>query len=192
MRRLALALALLPAAALSACGANAHHGSGAGDPGSSATAGMLGDQDRDASPTASYYDNDDRETRAYGRPATAAEAAAVTSLVRSYYAAAAADEAGRACSLTYYARAEVLPEEYDGPPGPHWLSGVKTCTNVLGRVFAHYRAELRVPVSVVSVRVYGNHAQVLVGFRAAPAGFVMAHREASDWKIDSMLARPLP
>jgi hypothetical protein len=192
MRRLALALALLPLAALSACGANAHHGAGAADPASSATAGLLGDQDRDASPTVSYEDSDDRETHAYGRPATAAQAAALTALVRSYYAAAAADEPARACSLTYYARAEELSEEYDGPPGPHWLSGVKTCADVLGRVFAHYRAELRAPVFVTSVRVYGNHAQVLVGFKTVPAGFLMAHREAAGWKVDSMLARPLP
>ena len=79
-------------------------------------------------PTVSYYDADDRETRAYGQPATPAEATAVTGLVKAYYAAAAAGDAGRACSLTYYARAEVLPEADHGPPG---RAGWRACTPVV-------------------------------------------------------------
>ena len=66
-----------------------------------------------------------------------------------------------------------------------------TCSDVLSRVFTHYHAELTAPVYVTSVRIYGNHAQALVGFKTVPAGFVMAHREAAGWKMDSMLARPL-
>jgi hypothetical protein len=150
------------------------------------------DQDRDAVAGDRYYDGDDGEIRSYGQAAGAADAKTIVSAVERYYAAAAAGDGARACALTYYIDVETLPETYGQPPGPRWLQGAHSCRAVLARVFAHYRRKLSAPVVVTATRVQGNHADALVGFRALGAGYVRLHREGRAWKVDGLLATPLP
>ena len=189
--------ALVPAVAAAlalwfgACGGSGSTGSTKADPSSSQLAGLRVDQDADGQ-GGGYYDGDDAEVASYGTPASAAQARAIASVVKSYYAAAAAGQAQRACALTYFVDAETLPESYGQPAGPRWLHGVRTCTQMLAGVFAHFHRELTVPATVVAVRVRGEHADALVGFSSLPAGFVRLHREGAAWKVDGLLASPLP
>jgi hypothetical protein len=183
---------VLLASSLGACGST--RGGAATSEASSKVSGagsLLGDQDNDSGRD-NYYDRDDGEVRDYGHAASAAETRAIGALVKAYYAAAAAGNGTRACQLTYYFEAETLPEQYAQPPGPRWLHGLSTCSALLTRVFAHFHASLSAPVLVTGVRVDGDRAEALVGFKTLPAGFLKARLEGGSWKIDSLLAAPLP
>jgi len=187
---------VLPVAALLAAGAGACGSARSRIPASNAAdspslASLMRDQDRDSSGTG-YYDGDDGAIRYYARAAAATDAQAITVLVRRYYAAAAAQDGARACRLTYYIDVETLPEQYGQPPGPLWLRGAHTCRAVLSRVFEHFHRELSVPIQVTGVRVGGDHAYALVGFRTLPAGYVKLRREGGAWKVDGLLAAALP
>ncbi len=152
----------------------------------------MGDQDDDNPGGGGYYDGDDGSVRFYGKAASRTDTRAIAALVKRYYAAAAAGRGAQACALTYFIDVETLPEQYGHPPGPLWLRGADTCTAVLTRVFAHYHRQLTVPVQVTGVRVNGLHADALVGFATLPAGVVKARREGASWKIEGLLAVPLP
>lgn len=187
-----LAVALLALGAGS-CGST-HKGRGSASDSSSSTpspSSLMADQDKD-SLDGDYHDGDDGAVRYYGQAASAPDALAITALVKRYYAAAAAGDGEQACALTYYIEVERLPEQYGQPPGPLWLRGANTCQAVLSRVFKHFHNQLTVPVVVTGVRVDGDHADALVGFRTLPAGVVKARREGRAWKIDGLLAVALP
>lgn len=152
---------------------------------------LMGDQDKD-SPSAGYYDSDDGSIRYYGQAATAADARAITALIKRYYAAAASEDGATACALTYFIDVEMIPEHYGQPPGPLWLRGANTCSAVLSLVFKHFHSQLTVAVEVTGVRVSGDRGDALVGFRTLPAGVVKVRREGGAWKIDGLLAVALP
>lgn len=178
-----------------ALGACSRSGTGvestSGDGASASTlASLQVDQDSDGASARGYYDGDDGEVRLYGRPAGAADAAAIAAVVKRYYAAAAAGDAGTACALTYYVELESLPERFAS--GPLWLKSAHTCRETLGRLFAHFHSELTVSPVVTAVRVQNERARALVGFRALGAGYVELHREGSAWKVEGLLAEQLP
>jgi hypothetical protein len=152
---------------------------------------LMGDQDAD-NPHGGYYDSDDNGVRYQGHEASAADRQAITVLIKRYYAAAASDDGAGACALTYYIDIETIPEQYGQPPGPLWLRGAKTCPAVLSLVFKHFHSRLTAAIEVTGVRVSGDRADVLVGFRTLPAGVVKARREGHTWKIDGLLAVALP
>ncbi|HEY5287023.1 MAG TPA: hypothetical protein VIJ50_07955 [Solirubrobacteraceae bacterium] len=194
MNRLTLSCLLaaaLPALALGGCG-DAGRSSGALAKAGSGV--LLGDEDGDYKdvPRGGYYDADDSAIRDYGHAAGASDTRALTALLRRYYAAAAADDGRAACALTYSLLVETLPEEYGQPPGPRYLSGAATCPAVLAIVFKRFHAKLVMPFEVESVRVSGERAEVLIGSRTLQAGMVTARREGRAWKIDGLLATPLP
>ncbi|HXP99469.1 MAG TPA: hypothetical protein VN845_05310 [Solirubrobacteraceae bacterium] len=126
----------------------------------------------------------------YGQAASAADMGAITTLVKRYYAAAAAENGALACSFTYYIEVETLPEHYGGPPGPRWLHGADTCPTLLTRVFKHFHSKLTGPVDVMAVRVKGQRAEALVGFPGLrlPEGVVKIRREGDGWKVNGLLA----
>jgi hypothetical protein len=128
----------------------------------------------------------------YGHAASAADRLAVTALVERYYAAAAAQDSARACSLTYYILVETMPEQYGQPPGPLYLRGAKTCRAVLSIVFKRFHTQLTEPPEVTGVRVEGDLAYALLGWATMPVGFMEVRREGGAWKIDRVLAAPLP
>jgi hypothetical protein len=166
--------------------------SGAGASGDLGSGALLNDRDGDEPANSGYRDADDGEIDAYGHAASAPEADTIASVVRAYYTAAASGDARRACALTYYLDAETLPEKYGEPPGPLWLKGARTCPALLARVFARYHKKLTVPLVVTAVRVNGVHVDALVGFKTLAAGYVKLRREGSAWKVDGLLATPLP
>jgi hypothetical protein len=137
------------------------------------------DQDADSRSLRGYYDGDEKEIRSYGQPAGAADAAAIATLVRRYYAAAAVSDARTACALTYYITLESLPERFAS--GPLWLKSAHTCHEVFGRLFAQFHHQLTEPPVVTAARVRGNNADAFVGFRTLGAGYVALHRQGAAW-----------
>ena len=134
------------------------------------------------------YDSDDGEIGRFGYPAGAAEKRAIVALVRRYYAAAAAQDGAEACALTSPGRADSIPEDW----GPTYLPGAKTCATVLTAVFKRLHNQVSEPVYVTGVRVDGDRAYALVGSTAMPASVTQAQRARGVWKIDRVLATPLP
>jgi hypothetical protein len=153
---------------------------------------LLGDEDADSQGKTAYFDCDDGPVRSFGHAADASEAQAIATLVGRYYAAAATGNGVSACALLYYIVAESLPEDYGRPPGPLYLKGADTCPALMSRVFAHFHAQLSSPPTVTAVRVDGDRAYALLGWKSLPAGFIEARREGRVWKLNAPLATPLP
>ncbi|HEY5194644.1 MAG TPA: hypothetical protein VIJ39_12330 [Solirubrobacteraceae bacterium] len=151
------------------------------------------DKDNDYADNAAkgYYDSDDSAVLASGHPPGLAEGHAITAVVEHYFAAAAASNGARACSLITSTFVHVIPEDYGQAPGPAYARG-NTCPVVTAKVFAHIHSQLADPVKVVAVRVNGGRAQALLGSKAIPASMIALQREHGAWKIDSLLGLPLP
>ncbi len=130
--------------------------------------------------------------RSFGTAASPANYRAIATLLSRYYAAAATKSGAAGCALTYYILAESVPEEYGGPPGPQYLRGAATCQAVLSRVFDHFHAQLTEAPRVTGVRVKGNLAYALLSWAKLPAGYMAVRREGPRWRIDRVLAAPLP
>jgi hypothetical protein len=138
-----------------------------------------------------YYDSDDGGIRRYGNAADTANRRTIAALVKRYAAAVAANDGATACSMIYSVLVEAIPEDYGRPPGPAYLRGT-TCQAVMSLLFRHSHSQLTGAIEVSGVRVKGNQAYALVGSRTVPASYIMVRREHGIWKIDELLAGPLP
>jgi hypothetical protein len=151
------------------------------------------DEDRDGTPN-SRYDSDDYAVLTFGHEASPAERQVVTALVKSFYAAAAAEDGAKACSLIYSLLAESIPETYgEVATGPPELRG-KTCAVVMTKLFKRDHQELVVhnaTLKVTGVRVEAKNGFVLLDFKGVPDRHVVLHRELGAWKIDSLFALKL-
>lgn len=126
-----------------------------------------------------WYDPDDAKTFDYGQAADTGDRREVTTLVKRYYAAAAADDGALACSLTYWVVAEVLAEEYAGEEEAPCPSGAARLFRRMHRRFATDAAAMR----VTGVRVEGERGLALVSFGNAPTRYVIVHRQGHTWRI---------
>jgi hypothetical protein len=125
----------------------------------------------------------------YGHEASAADKRAITVLVNSYYAAAAADDGAKACSLIYSLFAEAIPEDYGQPPGPPELRG-KTCAAVMAKLFKHVPGQpsaVLAKTKVTAVRVKGRNGYALLRSSRMPRGYIQVERELGAWKIGSLI-----
>jgi hypothetical protein len=141
-----------------------------------------GDTDSDEPTVDSYNfpDKDDKPVLDYGRPATGAEVDLLTGIVKRYFALAAAGKAAQACSLL----PRGLAEEYFDLYRPSYLSeSDKTCQAIVSRIFAHFHKQLAEPIRVVTVRVKGTRALVVIGSNLMPASSVSLMRQNGVWRI---------
>lgn len=152
------------------------------------------DGDNDSSGGKSRYDSDDQRTADFGHPASSAEGATIAALVRRFYAAAAAGNGEKACSMLYSVFAEAVPEDYGtSPPGPGYARGT-TCPAVLTRVFTHFREQIlsKSPkLQITQVRVMGRAGIVLLSFGALPERIIHVLREGQTWRIQALLDEEL-
>jgi hypothetical protein len=143
----------------------------------------------------SYYDKDDSVILGYGHAAGAADRQAVAAVVKRYYAAAAAGDGAKGCSLIYSIYAETIPENYGRPPaGPPALRG-KTCAEVMSKVFKQRQPQLAADsatLKVTGARLEGNRGWALMSFKTMPARSILVHRERGAWKIYALLDSELP
>jgi hypothetical protein len=151
----------------------------------------------DADSDSDKYDSEpDNENEVFGRPASARDTHMVATLVRSYYAAAAAADSTAGCRLIYTPFAESVAEDLGAPTGPSGLRG-NTCAAVLSKLFEQPHENWHTDdatLRVTSVRVDQNRGVALLGFRGTrPNRYVMAHRERGGWKLDMLqdVGRPI-
>jgi hypothetical protein len=138
--------------------------------------------------------DDDMPVMAYGRPAGHEEERKITELLRHYYAAAAAANGVRVCSLLFSRVAEEAPEEYGQSGGPGALGG-KTCVSVISELFKR-RHRRQVAESstfaMTGVRVLGGNGLALLRFAGSPGPFeIEVRRETGKWKIMELIASGL-
>jgi hypothetical protein len=164
---------------------------GNGDSDSAAVGGRDGDEDSPTRASYDFPDADDRATFAFGHAPSVAEARAVASVVKRYYADAAAGEGAAACALLVPTLSRLAGEEY-GRHGPAYLRSEGACPAVLALEFAHVHGELGEAIRVFSVRVRGDRAQTIISSRRLRASSIFAVRKDGSWKIETLIGSPLP
>ncbi len=133
------------------------------------------------------HNNDDQNVLYYGRPANAVDQRLSVALVTSYFAAAAAEDGTKACSLLLSVVAESVAED-DGHTAA--LRG-STCAVVLSKLFKlhhHLLTEKHATLRVIGVRVEGSRALVVLEFSAIPeVRKITERRVGSNWKLVDLL-----
>jgi hypothetical protein len=154
------------------------------------------DKDNDGdSKAGTRYDSDDAKTLSFGHAATASDAKTIAALIRRYYAAAAAEDGTKACSMLDSVYAETLPEDYGtSPPGPAFAQG-KTCAAVLTAVFKHFHGEVlkRFPKLEVSrIRIKRREGIAISSFGDLSEREIHFEREGHSWKLVTLIDNELP
>jgi hypothetical protein len=131
----------------------------------------------------------------YGHAANPADNQTITTLVRRYYTAAAADDGAKVCSLIYSIFEEAIAEDYGRPPGPASLRG-KTCAVVMSKLFKQRHKQQVTDLArlqVTGVRLQGGKGYVLLSFgKTGPGRYLFVKREHSTWKINSLIDTEVP
>jgi hypothetical protein len=139
--------------------------------------------------------DDDRGVLEFGHAATPSEQRPMVTLLKRYYAAAAAADGRTACPMIYSIVAEAATEEYGRAPALPALRG-KTCAVVMSKLFRRSRRSLRVKLAtlkVTDVRVEGDRALVVMSFATTPEPRkIPLHREAGRWKVQELLDSGMP
>jgi hypothetical protein len=154
------------------------------------------DRDNDSDSTGKdRYDSDDRSVLDFGHAANAADSRQITALIRRYYAAAAAEDGTKACSMIYSTYAEAIPEDYGtSPPGPAYARGT-TCPAVLTLVFKHFHNEImaRLPKLEVSrIRIREHQGVAVLSFPGMSEREIRLSREGRTWKAIALTDSELP
>jgi hypothetical protein len=158
---------------------------------------VLGDGDYDGDARNHY---DDPGIRGYGHPLHGTGRRVVAALVKLYFAAAAAGDGARACSLlvTSVGRdvslGEVAERVYPPAPSVPPLRG-ESCARIMSLVF--HEAHQRLVASDATLRVTGVrtkdlHGLVLLGFQTSPERYIPVRREHGGWRIDALLDEEIP
>jgi hypothetical protein len=204
----ALAMALLSLGML-ACGGTGKV-SGTTTLSSSANAGATSPRSKTASSSAapgSYWKNDaDKDSDDYahsgtlpdddddsklvalypGKPSQASQRE-IAAIVKSYYAAAAADDGTKACELLDSSLAAGLSEN---------AGSAASCVTPIDRLFAQERQQLsedEVSTMVLTgIHMNGELALALLGFRKAPERELQLEREGRAWKIGALVDSEIP
>lgn len=165
-----LATALLGAIA-SSCGSTSH---------SSTTVARDRDNDLD-------HNDDDAQALGYGHAAGTADRAAITSLVRRYYAAAAAKDGATACRLLMPYIAESVAEDY----GHNADTRGHSCTAVMRKLFALRHRLLVIEsasLKVYAMRVGAGRALTFLTFATLPEVREITERDnGGEWKLLELL-----
>jgi hypothetical protein len=154
------------------------------------------DRDNDSdNGSKSYYDQDDDSVRAFGQAANGEERRAISSLVRRYFAVAAAGDGAGACAMIVPSLRVAIPEDLGRPPGPSYARG-DTCRTVVSRVFSVFHVQLAAYASrlaITAVRVEGDRGLVVLGFASLPGRQIGVIRVSGvGWKVETLLDRELP
>ncbi|MGC2374847.1 MAG: hypothetical protein WA484_13320 [Solirubrobacteraceae bacterium] len=161
----------------------------ASNPGSTVQDGD-GDDDRPGS----KRDSDNDELLTFGSAAGAADRQAIASLVTRYYAAAAAGDGARACSMLYWLVAEAIVEEHSRGKGPASLRG-NTCAQVASKVFKQRHSELAQDVralEVTQLRLRAKRGWVRLRVGPTRELLVFVHRHNGVWQMNNLLDAGAP
>lgn len=128
----------------------------------------------------------------YGGKASPADARAVTTLLRSYYAAAAAGDGATSCSLLDPRLAsELATEQSQSAQGAR-----NTCAGAMSLLLKQQHQQLTADdvatMTVIAVHVKGNLGLAVLGFRTMPEGEIVVERKGNAWKIDALIDGEMP
>lgn len=135
------------------------------------------------------YDTDTDADPTYGPAANAVERKAIVSLIERYYAAAAAGNGNRACSMLDPQIAETTVEEHHSSKGEPSLRG-NTCSQILSRVFAKHHRELAADLPVLRVgwiQLQAKQAVMLVHFGPTREVIVRERRRGDGWRMNTLI-----
>jgi hypothetical protein len=131
----------------------------------------------------------------FGHAANASDMRSITTLVQRYYAAAAAEDGAKACSMLYSTLAETVPEDYGtSPPGPAYARGT-TCPAVMTLIFKHAHDKIATKFSklrVSRVRLKEHRGLAVLTFSGMPEREISVAREGHIWRITALLDSELP
>jgi hypothetical protein len=154
------------------------------------------DADKDNDIGAPADDRNNNSVLHFGAAASATDTREVTALLKSYYAAALADDGAKACSMVYLTLANSVAEDQGkGSPGAPYLKEGTTCPSVLKLLFQHFHKELSVEVPQLKVkRVRLRHGQGLavLSFGKLPERQISVGRERHAWKLLTLVDSELP
>jgi hypothetical protein len=154
------------------------------------------DRDKDNDGIHASFDSDNNSSVLdFGHEANASEKRTITALVKHYYAAAAAEDGAKACSMIYSTFAEAIPEDYGtSPPGPSFARGT-TCPAVMTKVFKHFHNQVAIKfakLDVSRVRTKERQGLAILRFGTLPEREIRVTREGHTWKIEALLDSELP
>lgn len=125
----------------------------------------------------------------YGGEANQTDARTIASVVKGYYAALAAGDGAKACTLLDHSLATDLDENAA-------RSGGGSCATYLHGLPEEQQRQLKeeeVSTMVVfGVHVKGGQGVALLGFRHAAEGEILVEREGRAWKIGAVLGGQMP
>ncbi|MGN6372802.1 MAG: hypothetical protein ACTHM1_07405 [Solirubrobacteraceae bacterium] len=126
--------------------------------------------------------------------ASAADAKAITALVKGYFAAALSEDGARACSMIDKGLVKAIPLDY-GKLGPSYLRhAAPNCPAVMTLYFKHEHRTLsrEVPgMRVPRVSVHGGEGIAFLRFGRVHERFISEFRNGSAWKIGAVLDEEL-
>jgi hypothetical protein len=135
------------------------------------------------------YDADNDANPTFGPAASITERQAIVALIKRYYAAAAAGDGGKACSMLDPLIVEAVVEEHHRGKGPPSLRG-NTCPQVASKVFKQRHRELTEDVAELQVgwvQLQARQAVTLVHFGAMRELIVRVHRSHGGWQMNALL-----
>jgi hypothetical protein len=128
--------------------------------------------------------------QSYGTAASASEQAAVTSTVKAYYAAVAADRGTTACALLSTRIQGAIVRSL----GHSALLQGKGCATILTVLFRHPAGQagaISPAVTVTGLRVSGDQGYALISTKAKPKGDIRVEREHGAWKVAALIGSAL-
>jgi hypothetical protein len=128
----------------------------------------------------------------FGHRASTADARAVTNVVKSYYAASAAQDGAKACSLLTASLALGVGADHAGSVGIARERCAASMSLLLKQQHRQLVADDVATMVVTSVHVKGNLGVAALGFRAMPESELLVEREGHAWKIDALFAGLMP
>lgn len=138
---------------------------------------------------------DDAGEWSFGRAATPAEQRAFATVLKAFYAAAAAGDGAAACAqiapelVRSADPARTLPPEYSPQPGSALSGG--GCARVESLVFSVDRPQFAAQSStlrLLDARVNGVEGLAILGFRTTGERMIALRRVGGAWKLDALLS----
>ena len=121
-----------------------------------------------------------------GKEAGRTDKQRIATLIKRYYLAAAAGDGARGCALLDPALTKELAA---GQERPGEVAS-KACAAAVSQIFRQQHQLLAsddvATMSVIEVRVKGDVAAALVGFRTMPVGRIHLKRDRGHWKVDAL------
>jgi hypothetical protein len=154
---------------------------------------LKSDSDGDADERQKGPSSEDmRGMTATGHSVSGADRRAITTVVKSYYLAAAAGDGAQGCPLLDSSLATATTEEQSQLVP----NTTKTCAASLSRLFEqqhqHLAAEEPTTMVVTGVHVNGATGLATLGFRTMPESEIVLQRKGRTWKIDALFDSLLP